>query len=326
MTGTSTRPVYVVTPVADNATDVSIAGFTANWNSVYDATGYYLTAYNVTNGVSSFKEGFNNGLIAPPNWTITATGISTSTILSGDSVPSIEFKNTGEYIQTEQYVIPATGISFFIKSVAALNGNLLIQAWNNESWIDIDSVAITNTLNTTKTVTFTSDKNYTRFRLTYSKVSGYIVVDDVTVTFPQKLEFNAKDIWLTSNSDELINLASNRDYYYKVKASDKTINPDNSVKYENITGFSNLIIARTLQDKSNSNTLIAIADSVYVDNTGTINLFIPSTLVTIYVYNVVGQLIRTISNPDSNKVEISGLPRHQIYIIRAGNRVSKVIL
>ena len=326
MTGTSTRPVYVVTPVADDATDITIAGFTANWNSVYDASGYYLTAYNLSDGVSSFREGFNNGLTAPNNWTITATGISTSTILSGDSVPSIEFKNTGEYIQTEQYVVPATGLSFFIKSVAAQNGNLQIQAWNNVNWVNVDSVAITTTLNGTKTFTFTADKNYTRFRLTYSKVSGYIVVDDVTVTFSQKLEFNAKDMWLTSNSDALIDLASNRDYYYKVKASDKTLNADNSVKYENITGFSNLITVRTLQDKSYTNTLIAVADSIFVNNTGTINLYIPSTRVTIYVYNVVGQMIRTITNPDSNKVEISGLPRHQIYIIQAGNRVSKVIL
>ena len=108
--------------------------------------------------------------------------------------------------------------------------------------------------------------------------------------------------------------------------ADKTLNADNSVKYENITGFSNLITVRTLQDKSYTNTLIAVADSIFVNNTGTINLYIPSTRVTIYVYNVVGQMIRTITNPDSNKVEISGLPRHQIYIIQAGNRVSKVIL
>ena len=326
MTGTSTRPVYVVAPVADEATDVSIAGFTANWNKVNDASGYYLTVYNLSDGVSSFNEGFNNGLTAPRNWTITATGISNSPTYSGDSVPSIEFKNPGEFIQTEQYVTPVTGLSFFIRSVNGQNGNLLIQAWNNVSWINVDSVAITNTLNTTKTYTYSADKNYTRFRLTNSKAIGYFMVDDVTVTFPQKLEFNAKDKWLTSNSDVLINLASNRDYFYKVEASDKTLNADNSVKYENITVFSNLITTKTLQDKSYTNTLIAVADSVYVDNMGTINLYIPSTRVTIYVYNVIGQMIRTINNPVSNKVEISGLPRHQIYIIRAGNRVSKVIL
>ena len=328
MTGTSTRPVYVVPPVAGEATDVTIANFTANWNAVPDASGYYLTAYNVTDGQSSFSEGFNKGLVAPPGWTITATGVSTLTTYSGDSVPSIEFKNSGEYIQTEQYVIPASGLSFFIKSVSvtALNGKLKIQAWNNISWINVDSIPVTNTLNSTKTLTFTTDKNYTRFRLTYSKVSGYVVVDDVTVTFPQKLEYNAKDKWMTSVSDTLINLASNKDYFYKVNASDKTLNADNSVKYENITAFSNLMKVRTLEDKSGIKTLIAVADSAFVDNTGTVNLFIPSTRVTIYVYNITGQMIRTITNPASNKVEIIGLPRHQVYIIRAGSRISKVIL
>ena len=324
LTGTSTRPIYVVPPTATDATDVTIASFTANWNSVYDASGYYLTAYNISDGESTFTEGFKNGLVAPANWIITATGLST--VYSGDSIPSIEFKNTGEIIQTEQYMIPATGLSFYIRSLAGLDGYLQVQAWNNENWIKVDSIPITTSLNTTKTYSFDTVKNYTQFRLTYTKVTGYIVVDDVTAKFSEKLEYNARNKWLTSTSDTLINLVSGRDYFYKVKASDKTLNSDNSIKYENITNFSNLIKVRTLQDKTNAKTLIAVADSVYVDNTGTINLYIPSTEVTINVYNVIGQIIRRINNPSSNKVEISGLPRNQIYIIQAGKRVTKVIL
>ena len=324
LTGTSTRPIYVVSPTATDATDVTIASFATHWNPVYDASGYYLTAYNISEGESTFTEGFNNGLIAPFNWIITATGLST--VYSGESIPSIQFKNAGEFIQTEQYMLPVTGLSFYIRSIAGLNGYLQVQAWNNKSWIKVDSIPITSSLNTIKTFSFDSNENYTQFRLTYAKVSGFIVIDDVTVKFPEKLEYNAHNKWLTSTSDTLINLVTNKDYYYRVKASDKTLNSDNSIKYENITDFSNLIKIRTLQDKSNAKTLIAVADSVFVDNTGTINLYVPSTEVTINVYNVIGQMIRSINNPSSNKVEISGLPRHQIYIIQAGIRVTKVIL
>jgi len=311
-------------PTATDATDVTIASFVAHWNSNYDFSGYYLTAYNLTDGESNFKEGFNKGLVAPANWIITASALST--VYSGDSIPSIEFQNTGEIIQTEQYILPVNGLSFYIKSVSGLNGYLQVQAWNNENWVKVDSIPITSSLNTIKTYSFDTSKNYTQFRFTYNKVAGYIVMDDITAKFSEKLEYNARNKWLTSTSDTLINLVTNSDYYYQVKASDKTLNADNSVKYENITDFSNLIKVRTLQDRTNSKTLIAVADSAYVDNTGTINLYIPSTHVTINVYNLIGQLIRHIDNPASNKVEISGLARNQIYIIQAGTRVTKVIL
>jgi M6 family metalloprotease-like protein len=49
LSGISTRPVYVVTPVANEAIDVRENSFVANWNSVYDASGYYLTVYTMQN-------------------------------------------------------------------------------------------------------------------------------------------------------------------------------------------------------------------------------------------------------------------------------------
>jgi hypothetical protein len=38
-----------VTPVANEAIDVRENSFVANWNSVYDASGYYLTVYTMQN-------------------------------------------------------------------------------------------------------------------------------------------------------------------------------------------------------------------------------------------------------------------------------------
>lgn len=49
VSGTSTRPVYVLTPVANNALEVKQGSFIANWNNVYDASGYYLTVYTLQN-------------------------------------------------------------------------------------------------------------------------------------------------------------------------------------------------------------------------------------------------------------------------------------
>ncbi len=325
ISGTSTRPVYVVPPIAIAATDITIASFVAHWKEVFDASGYYFTAYNLSDGESKFTEGFKNGLVAPSGWTITATATSTSPTYSGDSIPSIVFRNSGELIQTEQYLLPATSLSFVIKTLSGLNGYLLVEGTTGTTWHKVDSIPVTSSLNTTKTYSFTADQNYTQFKLTYTKVTGYLALDDLTVGFSKKLEYNAFNKWVTATSDTLINLASNRDYYYKVKASDKTLNSDNTIKYENITDFSNLIHVQTFENKAKAKTLIAVADSVYIDNTGTINLYIPSTKVSVVVYNLLGQQVRSI-NPTTNKVEISGLPRNQIYIIKAGQQVTKVIL
>ena len=56
-------PVLVGTPVAIDATVKTITGFTANWNAVSDATGFYLDVATDA-GFSSFVTGYNNKLIS----------------------------------------------------------------------------------------------------------------------------------------------------------------------------------------------------------------------------------------------------------------------
>ena len=110
--GRSSRRIYVVPPLANEAKDVTLGSFIANWESVYDASGYYLTVYSLSDGESQRKQGFNNGLIVPYDWTISADAVSTSNNFSGDSIPAIQFKKTGDFIQTEEYLIPVTGPHF----------------------------------------------------------------------------------------------------------------------------------------------------------------------------------------------------------------------
>jgi len=319
MSGNSTRPVSVVTPMATEATEVTMGSFIANWDESYDATGYYLTVYNFSTGISEQTEGFDKGLTAPTDWTITAKTLSSSVNYSGKAIPAIQLVNTGEIIQTEKYLLPATNLSFYIRSLAGLNGNLKVEAWDEAKWNKVDSIPITSTLNLTEKYAFDSDNNYVQFRLTYTKSAGSIIIDDVTVGFSQKLEYNAHEKWVTGTSDTLINLVSSRDYFYKVKASDKTLNVDKTLKYENITGFSNLIQVRTLVDDS-TNLL-----RVRIDTDRNITVIIPSTNVTINVFNIIGQKIRSIT-PTSNIVEIKDLPRGQAYILQAGKRRTKIIL
>ncbi len=317
--GTSTRPVYVVPPVATEASEVTMGSFIANWNKVQDASGYYLTVYNISNDTSEVRQGFNNGLIEPIGWTISASAASSSIDYSGKEPPGIQFKNTGDFIQTEEYLFPPASVSVFLKSLSGNGGYLIVEAWNGQVWSKLDSVPVTNNLAGISRFNLNSDKNYTRFRFSYSKVSGYLVVDDITASFTQTNEIILDNQWIITNSDTLINLENDKNYFYKVKASDKTYNFNNTIKYENITYFSNLIQVKTLKD-IDINKLLAV-----IETDGSVKVILPTTDTEIYIYNVIGQKIRVIK-PVSNIVRITDLPKNQLYILQAGKRKTKIAL
>lgn len=74
-------------------------------------------------------------------------------------------------------------------------------------------------------------------------------MDDVNATYPKKVDYIITNKWLEATSDTITNLISNRYHYYKVKASDRTFENTNLIKYENITDFSNIVEVKTFEDK-----------------------------------------------------------------------------
>ena len=328
ISGTSTRPVYVLSPVANEATDVSLKGYYASWNQVEDATGYYLTAYSVSDGTTTLKEGFNNGLDAPIGWTINAKSLNSSYNFAGDSVPSIQFKNTGDYIQTDIFLFPVIELSFYIRSIGENSGSIDVEGWNGEIWSLLDNFNISSTLNTIKNYSFSETNNYIQFKISFNKGIAYVSVDDVAVTLSQKLEYNAFNKWVEDNSAYVDLIVPGSSYYYSVKASDKTLNSDSTIKYENITPPSNLVSVELDESEiihfSNTNNKISIFKDLngnvilhQGDNTEGNNL--------ILVYTVNGKLIQQITS--SNKtIAISGLSKGQMYILKVGDLFVKFIL
>lgn len=319
LSGNSSRPVYVVPPISTEPSEITVYSFIANWEPTYDATGYYLTAYNISEGSSELNEGFDKGLKAPKDWIITAIDTTTSSTYSGKAIPAVQFKNTGEIIQTEKYLLPVKGLSFYIRSLNG-TGSVLVEAWNGTSWNTVDNLQVISTLNTIKTYAFDAVNNYLQFRFTYTKIAGATAIDDITVAFIQKLEYNAREQWVTNASDTLMNLVANREYFYKVRATDRFVNLDKSIKYENITDFSNTVQLRTLENKAKAKTLIAT-----VDLNGIVTVITPSTNEIINIYNMLGQHVRSIT-ANYNKVEISDLPRRQAYILQSGSLRTKIVL
>jgi len=315
LSGKSTRPVYVVQPIATNATDTTYTSFVAHWNSVFDATGYYLTVYSTTNEASSQTEGFDNGLTASNGWTITAKTISNSTLYSGATPPAIQFSNTGESVVTEKYVLPATSLSFYLRSLGGNYGGFLIEAQNQQnSWEKVDSISvIASLLEQNKSYLFNVSKGYIRFRFTYLKGIGSIVFDDVKTGFNGTINYKFKDNWITNNFDTLTSLSPNTQYFYKVKASDK------SIYYENITDFSNIIQTITLTYPS------ATRLQTTIDKTGNITVYLPTVNYNLYVYDLVGKCIKAIV-PDQTTFTITDLPRNHVYIFKSNGLVTKIFI
>ena len=319
LAGKSSRPIYVVPPTANEAEKVSLGSFIANWNPVFDASGYYISVYSVSEGTLSKREGFNNGLISPPDWDINASFTTTSSNYSGDSIPAIQFTKTGNYIKTENYLYPATGFSYYVRSMADPNGKLVLEAWDDTKWNLIDNSTVNTTLNETKSFTFSKDLNYLQFKLSYTNTSGYVAIDDLTASFDKNINYIKQHEWTTATADTLTDLISNRTHFYKVKASDKTLDLANTIKYENITLFSNTIEVKTLEDSESK----VLRSKIQAD--GSVQVILSTFNQPILVYNVIGQMIDEII-PTSNIMYITNLPKNQLLILKSGKQYAKIIL
>lgn len=319
LVGTSTRPVYVVPPIATAASAVTYVNFVANWQPVNDASGYYFTAYSKSNGKSRISEGFDRGLIAPNDWVINATKINSSTVYSGVSSPSIVFQNSNEYIQTEKYFLQPDSVSFFARSIAEQNGWLKMDGFNGTKWQRIDSVRVNSTLNKTVSFRIDNSKIYNRFKLIFTRSSGQVSVDDLTAIYNSKIDFLYKDKWVEETEIVVPNVIPDRDYYYLVRASDRTLYPDSALKYENITDYSNVISLKSASDPQPK------ILRVMMQTDGSVNVIVADTNYPIYIYNSIGQLLRTVV-ADNNVVNIQNLPRNQVYILKSGEKRTKIIL
>jgi M6 family metalloprotease domain len=302
--GTSTRDILVVPPVANEAAQVTDNSFVASWEAVYDATGYYLSVYTMSDDESSQTEGFNQGLTLPSGWSTNSTNTRNTEAYCGVAIPSIELRNTGSFLQTETYNYAVKRLSFYARSVSASGSSLYVKALKGNSYISIDTISVNLALANTFTYEFDENDNYTAFYFEYLKNNGSVAIDDVAVSFNKTINNVTSGKWTEELTDTIRGLADNTDYYYKVRASDKTLDGDGSVLYENITDFSNIIYIKTAP-----NGLPVILSDVVTGD--------------VYVYSITGQLLYRYE--DGQKFNINDLPASQIFIIKTGNKAIKVI-
>lgn len=239
----------LTTPVATPATALLSEGFTANWNAVDGAISYFLDVslyptFNVTGGTSTLSEGFDNGTAAPAGWTFTNIGGTyTSTGNYGLKSPSLKMDATGDAVETPLLTSAATEFTFWCKGQSTnAESSLLIEGYNGTSWVTIDNL---NPLPTTsKVVTYNATSTpvlpsgMVKFRLSYSKSTGNLALDDVTINsggmVPSYL-MGYENLLVNGTSQTVTGLVASTSYYYRVRA--KSVSA--------LSGNSNVITATT---------------------------------------------------------------------------------
>lgn len=158
----------------------------AGWTSIPGASG----TLNVIN------EAFDNAPTAPTGWTFTS--IIGNTSCFGNVSPGAEFDATSDQILTTTYGTAATKLEFFVaaKNASFSNpGSLRVEGWNGATWTTIDNFTVSaNWLvacnSTTKTYNLSLASNYIRFRFTFTRTNGPIVIDDVLIRLGSTICYN----------------------------------------------------------------------------------------------------------------------------------------
>ena len=210
-------------PVATAATNITCTGFTANWGSVSCDTSYVIDVYTGGGSSGTFSEGFNAGTTAPTGWSFTQiSGTYTTSGNFGIASPSLKFGATNDQIITPAMSGAANQLSFWLKSQSASGSSLLIEGYNGTTWVTVNTITTFPTTGTIITYNSSSTpvlpSNLTKFRFTYTKSSGSIAFDDISISY------NSSQVYLLNNQNvsnvttyPITGLSYNTTYYYVVR-------------------------------------------------------------------------------------------------------------
>lgn len=308
------------TPIALDATDVSSTGFIAHWAESSYADTYTLDLIQLSGELQTEVEEFNaigtSGKPLPTNWTGTASGNYTSTASSGNAPNSIALKTNGEWLQTPTYADLIQKFGFMYRFPSSGTGSYLkVEAQNSSGWTKIDSIPYVNTSKFYPSYNFSPALGYTAVKFTYTKSTGNIALDDVTITHGKvDTVYLLKNTVVSGLQYFADNLTENETYYYRVRAK----------RDDSYSAYSDVIKVSTLATgiKNNQNSTYKIG--MFPDAVSVSNL---EGNETIYLYSLTGSLIQSIK-ATSNAVYIP-LKNHGMYILqvqaKTGNEVYKVI-
>lgn len=327
ISGSSPRAVYVVPPIANPVVVSTLEGFEASWNEVYDATGYYLTVYSTSEGTSTQVQGFDDGTNLPLEWKVAVESTISNSDYTGVAVPALELKKTGDFIETESYPIAVSSIGFYIRSIGENTGSVKVEAFDGDNWSVLANLNVTFALRGIQTFPVTNP-NHRKFRISFTKGTASVAVDDITAGFDIQLNYLYFNEWVTNNSFLVKGIIPSNNYFYKLKASDKTLYPNNNLKYENITPFSNEVEVQMSGLNVAEYSVDEIGIRVFTDFRGFVQMAITDKALInteLMIYDTIGRIIQTMTL-NADVIELHHLDKGQLYILKTQAGALKILL
>ncbi len=216
-------------PVANAASFIDSINFTANWTAVNGATSYKLDVSTLPSfavvKASVLKEPFGKGILASAGWSISSNIVANSSIYA-TATPSVEFTESNAQIVTKLLNGSATQLKFWIKGLNTdANSSLRVEGFNGTEWILIQKIKNLSRNGVTKVYSATTKQtlpnNIVQFRFTYTKSTGTLAFDDVSVqyqSFTPSFVKGFNNLTVKTTSKKITGLKTGTTYYYRVRA------------------------------------------------------------------------------------------------------------
>lgn len=327
LSGTAPRPIYITVPQVDSATNVSPYSFLASWHAQEDAELYYLTAYSLQDAASSIIQGFEDfndaDAVTEAGWYMNFSTTTTSS--SADGARALSFTATGDTLQTEKYVYPITGVSFWVNANyitsstgGTVGGLLTLEAYNGNEWQLVDGGEVNilrTTSNVTKSFTFPLDSNFVQFRVVYEHLggSGGVLLDAFTAEMNKTVVYQCKGrdkyVFAPDTVMYFSGLTPQTTYYYQVQAAE-----EKSCRGEYLTDLSERMQAITLPGETSESKMLTI---LYEDGKPVVYVPIADSKRKLYVYTVQGYLVAEIDVESLiNRVDLPALQPGNVYMVK----------
>lgn len=261
----------IMPPTADEPTDLTDTGFTANWQPTADADEYLVSVYNKKENWDNLDvaEGFD-GIVAdaegnvdiananlPKEWTLSwGNGgkgvIATAQGDYNDGKQAVRLINAGDFICTPTYKNRIQDLKFWVKcspetDSPALTGHVMISTYTSYGWtpwrgFNTDALLkqFPDGVEMDLSEYLTNYEDCYAFKITYMRDEAdraNVIFDNFRYTVPGEpiLEYALHDEVVKGRDTEsyaVTGLDPDKDYFYTVKARNSKYTSDNSNEAE----------------------------------------------------------------------------------------------
>ena len=213
-------------PVPMEPSEIGAGHFIAEWESDVYTSNFELEVYTKVGApdvtvVEGFDKVGSTGKPLPDGWTGTAGAVYTSTLSSGVAPPSIQLRNTGEWLQTAVYPYAVSRFDFMYRFPSGGTSNLLtVEALKGDQWVKVDDISSTNTSKIQVSYTFDKAENVRSIRITYAnKVLGNLALDDFYIVYgSMSNSYLLQHQPATGTTYRIENLDPVTGYFYRVRS------------------------------------------------------------------------------------------------------------